>query len=202
MQRVADVVVRQRRQDHAQWIGLVVERCRARREHPLAGCTTPELHDLKFFPARSSARQHVAAAVRARVGYLGCVRDACDAGKWPGSWWFGLRAAAGHTPEIAQLYVQVTTPHANRKDGARKSRGEASRMLVVRWRAERAVERRRSCAVWCGPALSGAGRGALGGAWYNRATLCSAKTIGAFGIEPRSSSSAIRLCDARTLLVM
>ena len=79
VQRVAEIVVAQRRQDHAKRYVLLCKVAGPGVNARLQDAQTPQLHDLKFFPARSSARQYVAAAVRARVGYFRCVRDACDA---------------------------------------------------------------------------------------------------------------------------
>src|SRR5262245_22160256 len=44
-ERVAEVVVGDGREDHAQRIGLIVQRSRTRCEGALAGSATPQLHD-------------------------------------------------------------------------------------------------------------------------------------------------------------
>jgi hypothetical protein len=78
-EREAEIVVSECRQDHAQGIGLVVERGRAWRERALASGAAPELNDLELFPARAAAGEVAAAAVWARVGLLGGERNASDA---------------------------------------------------------------------------------------------------------------------------
>ena len=92
-QRVAEVVVGQGAQDHSEWIRLVMKRSRARRERALASAATPKLYDLKLLSADASARQHVAAAVRAGLWRLGRMRDVRDAGKRSGL--VGVRFASG-----------------------------------------------------------------------------------------------------------
>jgi hypothetical protein len=76
---IAEVVVADGGEDHAQGIGLVVERGRAWSEGPLAGGAAPELHDLQFLSAGAAAREVAAAAVRTGFGVFGCERDAGDA---------------------------------------------------------------------------------------------------------------------------
>ena len=80
VKRVADVVVRQRRQDHAEWVGLVVKRGRARSEDAFAGRASPKLNDLELLLANAAAGEVVAAAVRARVRLFGGEGNAGDAG--------------------------------------------------------------------------------------------------------------------------
>ena len=61
LEAVAEVVVRDRRQDHAKGVGLVVQGRGARRERTLARRTAPELDDLEFLSASATTREHVAA---------------------------------------------------------------------------------------------------------------------------------------------
>jgi hypothetical protein len=81
LERVPEIVVRERQEDHTKRIGLVVERGRSRREYALARGTSPQLYNLKLLPARAATRQVMAAAMRATVGDLGCLGNECDA-RW------------------------------------------------------------------------------------------------------------------------
>jgi hypothetical protein len=76
----AEVVVGERRKDHAQGIGLVVQ-CRGTWcEDALAGCAPPELDDLEFLSARAAAGEIAAAAAGTRFWLLGGQENAGDAG--------------------------------------------------------------------------------------------------------------------------
>jgi hypothetical protein len=105
-ERVAEVVVRDCRQDHAQGIGLVVESCGTRREYALAGCASPELDDLKLLFACASAGEVVAAAVGAGIGLLG------------GEWYSGDPGDGGHT--INSMCSPYHALHGNRKTRTRR----------------------------------------------------------------------------------
>ena len=68
--RVAEVVVRECAKDHAERIGLVAQRGRARREGALACGAPPQLHDLQLFLAAAAAREVVATAAWTRLWFL------------------------------------------------------------------------------------------------------------------------------------
>ena len=78
IERVAEVVERERLQHQADGIGLVAQRGRARREGALAGGAAPELDDLEFLLAHAFAADGVAAAVRTLARGLVRVRS-----RWP-----------------------------------------------------------------------------------------------------------------------
>jgi hypothetical protein len=67
LEGVAQVVIAERGQDHAQRVGLVVECRRARGKDALARCAVPELHDLDFLLACAAPGEVAAAAVRATL---------------------------------------------------------------------------------------------------------------------------------------
>jgi hypothetical protein len=82
LERVPGVVIGERRENHAQGIGLVTQGRGAWREHALARGAAPELDDLKLLGARAAARKDVTAAVRTGFRLLDGERDAGDAGEW------------------------------------------------------------------------------------------------------------------------
>ena len=93
VERIAEVVERQRLEHEADRVCLVAQRSRARREGALAGGAAPELHDLELFLANAFAGYGMAAAVRAGFGHLVRVRSA---GRPEGR--------AGHTRSIRRAY--------------------------------------------------------------------------------------------------
>ena len=76
VERIAEVVERERLQHQTDGVGLVAQRCGARREGALARGATPELHDLEFLFADTFAADSVATAVRALCRLLVRVRSA------------------------------------------------------------------------------------------------------------------------------
>ena len=93
VERVAEVVERERLQHQADGVGLVAQRGRAGREGALARGAAPELDDLELFLANAFAGYGMAAAVRAGFGQLVRVRSA---GRPEGR--------AGHTRSIRRAY--------------------------------------------------------------------------------------------------
>src|SRR5215471_10555000 len=57
LERVAEIIVGERRKDHAQGIGLVAQRSGAGREGAFARGAAPQLHDLKLLFPRATARE-------------------------------------------------------------------------------------------------------------------------------------------------
>lgn len=82
LERVTEVVVGERAEYHAQWIGFVMERRGPGREGALASGATPELDNLELLAARAATREVAAAAVRTGVGLLARERHASDAWNW------------------------------------------------------------------------------------------------------------------------
>ena len=70
VERVAQVIERERLQHQADGIGLVAKRGGAGCEQALAGAAAPELNDLEFFLAHAFAGDDVAAAVGTFAGRL------------------------------------------------------------------------------------------------------------------------------------
>ena len=97
VERIAEVVERERLQHQADGIGLVAQRGRAGREGALAGRAAPELDDLKLLLADALAADGMAAAVWARAGRLVCV--------WCGGW---SKARARHTMRCRESLSQVS----------------------------------------------------------------------------------------------
>ena len=127
-ERVAEVVVGERRQDHAQGIGLVVQRGGAWRERALARGAAPELDDLELLPARAPAGEVAAAAVGAGLWLLAGERDAGDAGD-------------GRRHTINSMCSPYHAAHGNRKASARTLTAAGSRILEGERGTERGVGR-------------------------------------------------------------
>ena len=70
VERIAEVVERQRLHHQADGVGLVAQRGRAGREGAFACAAAPELDDLELFLANAFAGYGMAAAVRAGLGCL------------------------------------------------------------------------------------------------------------------------------------
>ena len=70
IQRIAEVVERDRDEHDVKRVGLVAQRCGRGRENALAGCAAPELDDFDLLFARAFPRDMGAAAIRAALWRL------------------------------------------------------------------------------------------------------------------------------------
>lgn len=123
--RVPEVVVGERREDHAQGIGFVVKCGRARRKGALARRAAPQLNDLQLLLARAAAREILATAVGAGLRLLRGQWNPSDAGD-------GWR----HT--INSMCSPYHAAHGNRKASARNlDEGERTDFARVALNGER-----------------------------------------------------------------
>ena len=106
-QRVAEVVVGERRENHTKRIRLVAQRRGPGCERALTGLAAPQLHDLEVLAARAAADEVAAAAIGTRSGLLGRERSASDA-------WDSRR----HTRR--RIWSPYHAPHGNRTVSAQK----------------------------------------------------------------------------------